>query len=574
MFCAWTHFRPYRGRRVPFPCYALPDLFSTVPRASGPIFLFCTPGLIFGGAGGVGSFFHALRSRTRFRRYLGRRVPFSCFGRPESFSSVLRRRVPFSCFALRDSFSTIPRSSGPVIMFCAPELIFGGTEGVGSCFHDLLSRTRFRRYKGVPSHFNVLHSQIVFGGTVGVRSRFHVLRRPCSISTVKRASGPFSTFFALVHISGGTEGVESRFPSRTRFRRYRGRRVPISCFARPDSFSAVPWASGLDFMFCTRARFRRYGRRRVPFFCFARPDTFSAVPFSFFARPKSFSAVLRASGPVFVLCVPGPVFGGTEGRRVPFSRFALPDSFSAVPRALGPVFTFCASRLVFGGTGGFRSHFLVLRAQTLFRRYRGRPIPFSCFPLPDSFSAVLRASGPVFIFCALGLIFGVDECVRSRFHVLCSRTRFRRNRGRRVPLSCFTRLVSFSAVSGASGPVFTFCAPGLFFGGNEGVRSRFHVLRSRTHFRRYRGRRVPFCAPGFIFGGTRGVRSHFLILRAWTHFRRYRGRQVPFSTFARPDLFTTVPRASRFVFMFSAPRLVFNGTKGVGSHFHVLCVRN
>jgi hypothetical protein len=37
-----------------------------------------------------------------------------------------------------------------------------------------------------------------------------------------------------------------------------------------------------------------------------------------------------------------------------------------------------------------------------------------------------------------------------------------------------------------------FCTPGLVFGDNEGVESRFQVLRTRTRFLRYRGRQVPF----------------------------------------------------------------------------------
>jgi hypothetical protein len=51
--------------------------------------------------------------------------------------------VPFSCFARPYSFSAVPRASGPVIMFCPPGLIFGGTECVESRFHVLRSRTRF-----------------------------------------------------------------------------------------------------------------------------------------------------------------------------------------------------------------------------------------------------------------------------------------------------------------------------------------------------------------------------------------------------------------------------------------------
>jgi hypothetical protein len=92
------------------------------------VFMFSASGHIFGGTEGVGSLFHVLRSRTRFRQYRG-------------------RRVPFSRFALPDSFSAVPRASGPFFMFCAPGLVFDGTEGVGSLFHVLRSRTRFRRYR-------------------------------------------------------------------------------------------------------------------------------------------------------------------------------------------------------------------------------------------------------------------------------------------------------------------------------------------------------------------------------------------------------------------------------------------
>jgi hypothetical protein len=257
-------------------------------------------------------------------------------------------------------------------------------------------------------------------------------------------------------------------------------------------------------------------------------------------------------------------------RRVPFSRFARPDSFSAVPRALGLVFMFCARTrfrrvpfscfallgLVFGGTEGVGSRFHVLRARTRFWRYRGRQVSFSCFARPDSFSAVPRASGPVFIFCVPGLVFGVSLDVGSRFHVLRVQTRFRRYRGRRVPFSRFARPESFSVVPKASGLVFMFCASGLVFGGTEGVGSRFHVLCSRTRSRRYLGRRV-----------------HFNVLRPHTRFRRFRGLRVSFSYFARPDSFSPVPRASGPVFMFYAPGLVFVGTKGVGSCFHVFCAR-
>jgi hypothetical protein len=149
---------------------------------------------------------------------------------------------------------------------------------------------------------------------------------------------------------------------------------------------------------------------------------------------------------------------------------------------------FCAPGLVFGRTEGVGSRFHVLSARTHFRRYRGRRVLFSCIALPDSLSAVPSTSGPVFMFCAPGLVVGGAECVGSLFHVLRDRTRFRRYRGRCVPFLYFAFRNSFSAVPRACGPVFMFCAPGLVFDSTEGVRSRFHALRSRTCFRRYRGR--------------------------------------------------------------------------------------
>jgi hypothetical protein len=90
--------------------------------------------------------FHVLRARSRFQRYRG-------------------RWVPFSCFALSDSFLAVPKASGAVLMYCRSGLVFGGTD----------------------------------------------------------ASGPDFMFCALELIFGGTEC-----------------RLPFSCFARPDSFWAVP----------------------------------------------------------------------------------------------------------------------------------------------------------------------------------------------------------------------------------------------------------------------------------------------------------------------------------------------
>jgi hypothetical protein len=206
-------------------------------------------------------------------------------------------------------------------------------------------------------------------------------------------------------------------------------------------------------------------------------------------------------GPRFHVMRSRTRFGRNRGVGSHFHVLRAPNSFSALPGASGPVFllsapitvfVFCAPGLIFGGTEGVRSRFHVMHSWTRFRRYRGCRVRFSCFAPPDSFSAVPRASGPVFMFCAPGVIFGGTEGVRYRFHILRFKTHFQRYRGRRVLFSRFELPDSFSAVPRASGPVFMFCAPGLVFGRTEGVRSRFRVLRARTYFRRYRGRRVPF----------------------------------------------------------------------------------
>jgi hypothetical protein len=195
----------------------------------------------------------------------------------------------------------------------------------------------------------------------------------------------------------------------------------------------------------SRARFRRCGGRRVLFSCFALSDTFSAVP--------------RALGPVFKFCVPRHIFGVVEG-----------------VGTLG---------LIFYGTEGVGSRFHVLRAWTHFWRYRGHWVSFSCFALSDSFSAIPSASCPVFMFCTPGVVFSGTEGVRSRYHIFLFRTSFWRCGGRRVPFSCFALPNLFSAVPKASGLIFIFCALKLIFGGTEGVGSRFLILRVRTHFRRY-----------------------------------------------------------------------------------------
>jgi hypothetical protein len=143
---------------------------------------------------------------------------------------------------------------------------------------------------------------------------------------------------------------------------------------------------------------------------------------------------------------------------------------------------FCAPELIFGGTDGIRSRYHVLRTLTRFRRCGGRRVPFSCFALLDTFSVVPRASGPVFMSCAPGLIFGDPEGFASRLHVLRARTHIWRYRRRPLLFSCFALTHTFSAVRRASDYVFMFCAPAHVFGVAEGVASRFHILRSLTHF--------------------------------------------------------------------------------------------
>jgi hypothetical protein len=231
---------------------------------------------------------------------------------------------------------------------------------------------------------------------------------------------------------------------------------------------------------------------------------------------------------------------------------------------------FFAPGHIFDGTEVVGSNFDVLHSRTLFRWYHEGLVLFSCFACPDSFSALPSTSGPVFLFCALRLVFGSSGGFGSRFNVSHPRTRFRRSRGRRVPFSCFMIPDTFSAVPSASGPIFMFCAPRLVFGSTEGIRSRLHVLRSRTRFRRYQGRLIPFSCfalPDSFSTITKGDGSRFSVLGPRTHFRRYRGEGPVFSIFARPDLFSAVSRALGPVFIFYAPRLIFNSTKGVGSRF-------
>jgi hypothetical protein len=206
-----------------FSCFAHPDPFREVPRAPGAVLMIYAPEPILGGAKGAGSPMHDLRSRTCFGRYRGRRVPFSCFALPtrfgrhrgrrvsflcfpirNSFSAVPRAPIPFSCFALLEPFLAVRRAPHPVFMFCAPGPILGGTEGTGYRFHVLRARSHFRLYRGPQFPFSFF----------AVPKRF---------STVATKRGPVFIFCAHVTVCGGTEGVGSRFHvlrSWTRFRRY------------------------------------------------------------------------------------------------------------------------------------------------------------------------------------------------------------------------------------------------------------------------------------------------------------------------------------------------------------------
>jgi hypothetical protein len=193
----------------------------------------------------------------------------------------------------------------------------------------------------------------------------------------------------------------------------------------------------------------------------------------------------------------------------------------------------------------------------------GRRVPFSCFPRTDSSFAVLGASGPVFMFCPPELVFDYTDGVGSRLHVLRSRTHFRQYRVRQVPFSCFTRPDSYSAVRWASGPVFIFCAPRLVFGNTEGARTGFH---------RFRVRRVPFSyfARSNSFSPVSSASDPYFMFCSPVLVRRYRGRWVRLSCFALPDSFLAVPKASGPVLMYCGSGLVLFGTEGMGSRFHVL----
>jgi hypothetical protein len=160
------------------------------------------------------------------------------------------------------------------------------------------------------------------------------------------------------------------------------------------------------------------------------------------------------------------------------------------------------------------------------------------------------------MFPAFGLISGGSDGVRSRFHVLRSR-------------------ICFRAVWRVLGPVSMFCTHELVFGGSEGVRSRFHALRSEDTLSavpRASDLVCMFCAPKLVcmFCAPKLVCPHFHVLRSLTRFLCCGGRWVPFSCFLLSDSFSAVLKVSHLVFMFCAPVLLFGGTDGVGHHFLVL----
>jgi len=229
----------------------------------GHVFTFCAPRRIFCVTECAGTRIYVSRTRTHFRRYRG-------------------RRVPFLTFALRDAFSAFPSWSGRVFTFCAPGCVFGDSERVETGLHVLRSRTRFRCVRG---------RQVPFSSVT----------LPNAFSAVSSASVPVFRFCAPGRIFSVTEGVGSGFQvmsSRTHFRRYRGPRVLFSSFALSDAFSAL----------------------------------------------------LRASGPVFNFCAHGSVFGVFRACRDQFARFALSDASSGFLRTSGPVLKFHAPGRVFGVT--------------------------------------------------------------------------------------------------------------------------------------------------------------------------------------------------------------------------------
>jgi hypothetical protein len=228
---------------------------------------------------------------------------------------------------------------------------------------------------------------------------------------------------------------------------------------------------------------------------------------------------------------------------------------------------FCALGLIFEGTEGVGFRFQVLRSRTRYQWYRGHQGFFSCFTIPNSFWALPRPPGPVFMFCAPGLVSSGTEG-GYRFQVLRSRNRFPRYRGRRGSFSCFALPNTFLAISRASRIVFMFYAHVIFFGGIEGHQVPFSLFALPDSLRAVpsaSGTVFKFCAPELIFDSTEGVGAYFHVLRSRTLIGQYRGRRGSFPSFALTDSFWAVPRPSDPFFLLCAPRLVFDSTEAVGA---------
>jgi hypothetical protein len=205
----WTHFWQNRGCRVPYSCFALPFPFWAVPRVSGPVFMLCAARFVWGGTELVRSCFYVLRCRNYFRRYRGRRVPFLCFALSHSFSTVPRTLGIDCMFCALGLIFGGPTASGPVFKFCAPRLFFDGTNGIGSRFLFFSSELIFGGTEGVRSCFHVLRSRTFFGRFRGRGVPFSWFALSKSFGDVPRAVGPVFKFCAPGHVLGGTEGVGS-----------------------------------------------------------------------------------------------------------------------------------------------------------------------------------------------------------------------------------------------------------------------------------------------------------------------------------------------------------------------------
>jgi hypothetical protein len=144
----------------------------------------------------------------------------------------------------------------------------------------------------------------------------------------------------------------------------------------------------------------------------------------------------------------------------------------AIPRARGPIIIFTLPGLVFGDIEGAGSSFHVLCSRTHFRRYRKGQAQFSYFVLP--FSMVLRVSSPVSMFYTPKFISNETEGRSPDFMLYARRIIFDGTKGVRFQFSYFVLPNHFSVVPRALGSNFH---------GTEGVVSHCQVLRFRTHFR-------------------------------------------------------------------------------------------